>query len=99
MMLPATFVVNAGISGNRLSRNDAGPRALARFDRDVLSTPGFGMSFYSRALTTSVATTELRLTADDLIAGYRQAIQRAHTMGLFIYGGTMTPSAAPSTIH
>jgi phosphate starvation-inducible protein PhoH and related proteins len=56
MMLPATFVVNAGISGNRLSRNDAGPSALARFDRDVLSTPGFGMSFYSRALTTSVAT-------------------------------------------
>src|SRR6202012_50330 len=33
-------VVNAGISGNRLLRYGAGPTALARFDRDVLSVPG-----------------------------------------------------------
>ncbi len=33
-------VVNAGISGNRLLRYGAGPSALARLDRDVLSVPG-----------------------------------------------------------
>jgi hypothetical protein len=33
-------VVNHGISGNQLLRDGAGVSALARFDRDVLSTPG-----------------------------------------------------------
>ena len=33
-------VVNTGISGNRLLRYGAGPSALARLDRDVLSVPG-----------------------------------------------------------
>jgi lysophospholipase L1-like esterase len=30
-------------------------------------------------------------SADDLIAGYKQLIQRAHTRGLKIYGATLTP--------
>jgi lysophospholipase L1-like esterase len=33
-------IVNMGISGNRLLADGAGQSALARFDRDVLSTPG-----------------------------------------------------------
>ena len=33
-------VVNMGISGNRVLADGAGESALARFDRDVLSTPG-----------------------------------------------------------
>jgi Lysophospholipase L1 and related esterases len=33
-------VVNAGISGGRVLTYGAGPSALARFDRDVLTTPG-----------------------------------------------------------
>jgi lysophospholipase L1-like esterase len=31
------------------------------------------------------------VSADDLVAGYRQLIVRAHAHGLAIYGGTMTP--------
>lgn len=34
------WVVNQGIAGNRLLRDEIGEHALARFDRDVLSIPG-----------------------------------------------------------
>lgn len=37
---PAIFVANEGISGNRVLNDGAGVSALARFDRDVLATPG-----------------------------------------------------------
>jgi len=33
-------VVNQGIGGNRILHDVAGPSALSRFDRDVLSLPG-----------------------------------------------------------
>ncbi|WP_306209988.1 SGNH/GDSL hydrolase family protein [Actinoplanes sp. RD1] len=39
---PAGYVVNQGISGNRLLHDGIGPSATARFDRDVLATPGLG---------------------------------------------------------
>ena len=38
----ARYVSNQGISGNRLLNDGIGPSALARFDRDVLATPGLG---------------------------------------------------------
>jgi lysophospholipase L1-like esterase len=36
----AGWVVNQGIAGNRLLRDEVGEHALARFDREVLSIPG-----------------------------------------------------------
>ncbi|MET1072453.1 MAG: GDSL-type esterase/lipase family protein [Umezawaea sp.] len=38
----AGYVSNQGISGNRLLNDGIGTGALARFDRDVLATPGLG---------------------------------------------------------
>ncbi|RSN11597.1 SGNH hydrolase [Nonomuraea sp. WAC 01424] len=38
----AGYVSNQGISGNRLLNDGIGVAALARFDRDVLATPGLG---------------------------------------------------------
>jgi len=38
----ATHVCNQGIGGNRMLNDGFGASALARFDRDVLSTPGLG---------------------------------------------------------
>ncbi len=76
-------VVNAGIGGNRLLGYGAGPNALARFDRDVLSVPGvqavivlegindIGRGFGPRAPGEPV-------TADALIAANKQIIERAH---------------------
>ncbi|GLW29011.1 SGNH/GDSL hydrolase family protein [Actinoplanes regularis] len=40
--LAGICVVNQGISGNRLLNEGHGDAALARFDRDVLATPGLG---------------------------------------------------------
>jgi lysophospholipase L1-like esterase len=94
-------VVNHGISGNQVLRDGAGVSALARFDRDVLSTPGLthvivlegindiGTGGFNFPGSTGAAPAER--TAADLIAGYRQLIARAHANGLKIYGATLTP--------
>ena len=92
-------VVNAGISGGRVLTYGSGPSALARFDRDVLSTPGLthvilleGINDIARSATDGV-------TADDIIFGYRQLIMRAHERGVKIIGATLTPASprAPFT--
>lgn len=99
---PAIGVVNRGIGGNRLLRDSggnglAGRAALARFDRDVLATAGVEHVIVLLGINdigvpgTPGSAPERAVTADDLIAGYRQLIARAHLKGLTIYGGTMTP--------
>src|SRR5581483_5207516 len=87
-------VVDEGISGNRILHDTVGPNALARFDRDVLATPGLrfmtvllginDIGFGGFLLTEAV-------TPDDIIAGHRQMIARAHSRGVRIYGATLTP--------
>ncbi|MDB4893205.1 MAG: lysophospholipase, partial [Gemmatimonadetes bacterium] len=78
---PLKAVVNAGISGGRVLTYGSGPSALARFDRDVLMTPGIthvilleGINDIGRSATDGV-------TADDIIGAYRQLIMRAHVRG------------------
>ncbi|MES2898156.1 MAG: SGNH/GDSL hydrolase family protein [Pseudomonadota bacterium] len=95
-------IVNRGIGGNRLLRDPAanplaGRSALARFDRDVIATAGvshvvvlLGINDIGAPGTASTPADQA-VTVEDLIAGYRQLIARAHAKGLTIYGGTMTP--------
>jgi lysophospholipase L1-like esterase len=90
-------VVNRGISGNRLLSNPAegslsGRNILERFDRDVLATAGV------RYMTLLIGINDIGnssatnpVSADDLIAGYRQVIARAHAKGIAVYGATLTP--------
>ena len=94
---PPRAVINMGISGNRVLREGAGSSALARFDRDVLSRPGVRWVLLLEAINdisyTSIAglpATE-KTTADELIAGYRMLIARAHMHGISIIGCTLTP--------
>lgn len=89
-------VVNAGISGNRLLTYGSGPNALARFDRDVLGVPGVralilleGINDIGRGFNPK-GSVEL-VTAEALIAAYRQIIERAHEHGLRVIGATLTP--------
>lgn len=89
-------VVNAGISGNRVLRYGSGPSALARFDRDVLGVPGVralilleGINDIGRGFTPNGVREPL--TAETLIAGYRQIIARARAHGLKVYGGLLLP--------
>lgn len=96
-------VINQGISGNQVLRDGAGISALARFDRDVLSTPGLthiillegindigsgGMVFPG-----TQGPPPANRTPEEIIAGYQQLILRAHSQlpSVKIYGATLTP--------
>jgi lysophospholipase L1-like esterase len=89
-------VVNSGISGNRLLRYGAGPSALARLDRDVLSVPGIkaiilleGINDIGRGLGAPNSTEPV--TAEALEAADKQIIARAHEHGIRVIGATLTP--------
>ncbi len=97
-------VVNEGISGNQVLSDGAGQSALARFDRDVLAVPGvthvivfegindIGIAFghFGRPGAPSFRPAS-KVSAETLIAGYRQIIARAHLKGIKVYAATITP--------
>lgn len=87
-------VANMGIGGNRVLRDGSGVSALGRLDRDVLSQAGVkwlmlleGINDIGREATTPAEA----VTADELIAAYKQIIERAHTHGIKVIGCTLTP--------
>jgi lysophospholipase L1-like esterase len=85
-------VLNAGISGNRILHNTEGTNASARLDRDALVQSG------ARYLIVLEGINDIGFpgsaSADEIIAGQLQIIDRAHAMGLKVYGGTLTPFKA-----
>jgi lysophospholipase L1-like esterase len=88
----AVAIANAGIAGNRVLTDGAGANALSRFDLDALSYPGVthvvvmeGINDIGQARQNSTP------TAEDIIAGHKQLIERAHARGIRIYGATLTP--------
>lgn len=90
-------IVNEGISGNRLLNGGMGIAALARFDRDVLSQPGvkwivvmLGINDIGLGSLPGTAP-EDTISAQDLIAGQKQLIERAHLRGIRVIGATLTP--------
>jgi lysophospholipase L1-like esterase len=88
-------VLNAGIGGNRvLSEGSygAGINALARFETDVLSQTGVTHVIVMEGINDiGNARQAPTPSAEDLIAGHRQLIVRAHARGLKIFGATLTP--------
>jgi|SRR5579875_1679438 len=100
-------VVNEGISGNRVLNDGAGQSALARLDRDVLSVPGaayvivfegvndlgigYGHPSGPLAARFKALAAGGRVTAEQMIGGYRQIIARAHEKGLKVLGATIAP--------
>jgi lysophospholipase L1-like esterase len=90
-------VLNAGLSGNRLLHDSLGPNGLARFDRDVLSQSGLshvivllGNADIGEGWSGGIDPAG-EVTADQIVQGYRQLIERAHARGVKIYGATLTP--------
>jgi lysophospholipase L1-like esterase len=89
-------VLNAGVSGNRVLHDLVGTNALARLDRDVLVQTGVkyvivlegNADFLIPALVGNAAEV---VTVEQVIQGHRQIIDRAHALGLRIYGGTLNP--------
>lgn len=82
-------VANEGISGNKVLADGAGPSALNRLDRDVLSQPGVHTVFLFEGVNDLKAHTGV--TAPDLIAGYREIVDRAHDAGKCVVVSTIAP--------
>lgn len=90
-------VLNAGISGNRLLRDGMGVSALARFQRDALDQPGVVAVIVLLGINDiswnhmAFAPHDPVVSADELIAGYRQLLAQGHARGVRMIAGTLTP--------
>ena len=95
-------VQNEAISGNRVLNEVIGPNAQKRLDRDGLTQGGVAyvillegtndMGFSQ--LPAGIFGTGVSLadvSADEIIAGYKQIIRRVHQAGAKIYGATVLP--------
>lgn len=86
---PGLAVANQGISGNRLLADGTGTSALARLDRDVLAVPGVRTVVVLEGIN-DIGSGSVS-SADELVAGYRQIIARAHAADVCVVLGTLTP--------
>ncbi len=87
-------VLNQGVGGNCVLRQCLGPSALSRFDRDVIGVTGVrwliifeGINDIGQAQGHDGSIK----VANDLIAAYEQMIDRAHAVGIRVYGATLLP--------
>ena len=93
----AVAVLNQGIGGNRVLSDGAGISALARFERDVLSQPGVSHVVIFVGINdigwpgTAIEPGGIVRTADEIIAGYKQLIERAHLRSIKVIGSPLTP--------
>ncbi|MGI5438121.1 SGNH/GDSL hydrolase family protein [Streptomyces shenzhenensis] len=99
------YVISQGIGGNRLLNNGIGTSALARFDRDVLATPGLGHVViavgndlvFSFAPDTEETAGFLAMfggepvTVEDIIAAHLQVAARARVCGVKVHAATIAP--------
>ncbi|WOX13476.1 SGNH/GDSL hydrolase family protein [Streptomyces sp. N50] len=88
-------VLNAGISGNRLLRDDVGPSALSRLDADALSRSGVRVVILMEGINDIKGTPN----ATDPAAfedAYRTLVSRAHAYGIRVIGATLTPYGGSS---
>ena len=87
-------VINAGIGGNRMLSDGVvavmGQSALTRFDRDVLSVTGATHLIVLEGVN-DLGMRVGRPTAQALIHGYRQIVERAHAQGIKAVGATILP--------
>jgi lysophospholipase L1-like esterase len=89
-------VLNLGIGGNRVLHDNTGPSALARFDRDVIAQSGVKYVIILEAINDIGHAYDPGraydvVSADDLITGYIQMAERAHSHGIKVYFATLTP--------
>ena len=94
---PPVAILNQGISGARILTDRMGVNALARFDRDVLRhryadtvilMMGINDIGWPDSILEPIAPAP---SADDVIAGYKQLVARAHLHKMRIIGATLTP--------
>ena len=88
-------VLNEGISGNRVLNDFFGPNAQVRLDPDVLTQSGVTHVILLEGINDigfpGIFGPSEEVSADEIIAGYKQIIERVHTLGLKIFVGTLLP--------
>ncbi|MED7947569.1 RICIN domain-containing protein [Streptomyces sp. BE20] len=82
-------VANEGITGNKVLIDGAGQSAISRLDRDVLTQPGLKTIVLLEGVNDINHTTTL--TAQQLIDGYTDIVNRAHAAGVCVVGATVMP--------
>lgn len=87
---PQFAVVNEAISGNQILHDRMGVNALARFDHDVLARAGVKWVVILEGIN-DFGMSAGAVTADEVIAGLRQMIDRAHAHGISVVGATLLP--------
>jgi lysophospholipase L1-like esterase len=91
----AVAVVNQAAGGNRVLNDGLGPNGLGRIDRDVLAQSGVAWLLVFEGVndigTAAATAADQQRVASDLIGAYDQIIRRAHTLGIRVYGATITP--------
>jgi lysophospholipase L1-like esterase len=82
-------VINMGIGSNRLVTADAaGPSGLKRLEDDVLSRPNVSHLILLEGINDI---SYEQAPAEELIAAYKQVIERAHARGIKVMGATLLP--------
>jgi len=99
-------VANAAISGNRVLSPGMGEAALARLDEDVLSLPNvrymivfegvndIGNRYGRRGAPSQPGIPGLdqpEIDVEQMIAGYKQIVERAHARGIKVIGSPIGP--------
>ncbi len=89
-------VLNVGIGGNRVLNEGAGPSALSRLDRDVLSQSGVRYVIVLESINdigrlARLAAPYDEITAAQLEMGLKQIADAAHEHGIKAIGATLTP--------
>lgn len=88
-------IANAGISGNRVTTEANalfGQNLQARFERDVLALSNISHMVLMEGINDiGMSPSGELISAEEVIAGYKQIIARAHASGIKIIGATLTP--------
>jgi lysophospholipase L1-like esterase len=95
--LPAYAIANAGLSGNRVLHENSprfGENLQARLERDVLALSNVTHVVLLEGINDigmAVMFPAEEVSADDIIAGYRQVIARLKARDIKVIGATLTP--------
>lgn len=89
-------VLNVGIGGNRVLNEGAGPSAISRLDRDVLSQDGVKYVIVLESINDIGRLAKVPIPEDDITAaqlefGLKQIVDAAHEHGIKAIGATLTP--------
>jgi lysophospholipase L1-like esterase len=92
----AMAVLNQGIDGNQIFRDESGQSALGRLDRDVLAQSGVKFLIYLEGTNDIGRSFKLKkpqeqISADDLIFAASQIVSRAHEHGIKVFAATLLP--------